>query len=66
MKYVVLKALPQGQQPGDEVDLPEAVGNVFVLAGAARPADPEPEAVAPTSSSSSRRRYQRRDLEAEA
>jgi len=58
MTYVVLKDLPQGQHPGDVVELPEAVGRVLVLVGAARLAEPE-EPRAP------RRTYRRRDLRAE-
>jgi hypothetical protein len=59
VKYIALKELPHGQQPGDVFDVSEAIGHIFVLVGAARLADPadlEPSRVP-------RRRYQRRDLE---
>ncbi len=55
-KFVVLKALPQGQQPGETVDLNEDEGRVFLLVGAVKPADEKPK---PT------RRYARRDMQAE-
>jgi hypothetical protein len=61
MKFVALKELPQGQQPGDVFEAPEAQGDVLVMVGAARRvADDEPDEPKP------RRRYARRDLEAEA
>jgi hypothetical protein len=60
MKFVALKELPQGQQPGDVFEATEAQGNVLILVGAAKLAkgDETPE---PT-----RRTYRRRDLKAEA
>ncbi len=60
MKYVALKVLPHGQQPGDVFEESEAVGNVFILVGAARKAE-EDETV-PVKLS--RGRYRRRDLRA--
>ncbi len=62
MQYVVLKALPEGQQPGEIIEEPEEVGHIFVLAGAARVAtaeDLEP-------GKKTVRRYRRRDLVAES
>ena len=58
MKYLVLKELPQGQQPGEVIELHADVASVFLLPGvdAVRPvAEAEP----------SKRRYQRRDLQAQ-
>lgn len=53
---VALKELPQGQQPGDRVDVPDEAADILVKVGAARYApDDEPR----------RGRYQRRDLRAE-
>lgn len=60
MHYLVIKELPQGQQPGATVDLPEEVGAIFEGVGAVRKVltgDPD-ETERP------RRRYQRRDLAA--
>jgi hypothetical protein len=59
-KYVVLKVLPQGQRPGELVDLHEDAGRVFLAVDAVRLADDDEAAPKP------RRRYQRRDLHAEA
>ncbi len=56
MKFIALKELPQGQQPGDEFDTTEAMGNVLVLVGAAKRADAD----------DSPRRYRRRDLQAQS
>ncbi len=61
-RYLVLKELPQGQQPGTLVDLHDDVGRVFLLVGAVRLADAESEPEMP--SAPARRRYARRDLTA--
>lgn len=58
MKFVALKELPQGQQPGEVFDATEDQGRVLILVGAARKADEQEPAP--------RRRYQRRDLAATA
>lgn len=75
MKFVALKELPQGTQPGEVFDVNEDIGNVFILVGAARKAtradassEPVPARTAEpedTSHRPSSRRYQRRDLQAE-
>ncbi len=67
MQYLVLKELPQGQQPGAIVELPEPQGDVLELVGAVRPIDARETAETSETleSSSPRRRYRRRDLEAE-
>jgi hypothetical protein len=57
MKYIVLSELPQGQQPGEIIDLHEDVGTVLIVAGAARVAT-EDEVKQPRRG----RRYQRRDM----
>ncbi len=36
MKFIALKELPQGQQPGEEFDTTEEMGNVLILVGAAK------------------------------
>ena len=56
MKFIALKELPQGQQPGEEFDTTEAMGNVLILVGAAKRAD---------DTETPRRQYRRRDLQAE-
>jgi hypothetical protein len=70
MKFVVLKELPQGQQPGDVIDVDEAVGDVLLLVGAARKPEPDEAAaddpVTPAVIPISRRSYRRRDLVADA
>ncbi len=64
MKFIALKELPSGQQPGAVFDATEAEGHVLILVGAARLADADPPAIEPPTRS--RRTYQRRDLTAEA
>ena len=64
-KYVVLKELPQGQQPGDLVELHEDVGRVFLTIEAVRKATPSDETKSPQQRISRARTYQRRDLQAE-
>lgn len=59
MDYLVLKELPQGQQPGETIDLPEAVGDVFELVGAVRKLAIEPP-------KPPRGRYRRSDLQPES
>jgi len=60
MRYIALKELPQGQQPGDEFETTEEQGDVLVMVGSAKRVvvvekdEPRPS-----------RRYQRRDLQAE-
>ena len=62
-KYVVLKTLPKGQQPGDTVELNDDEARVFLLVEAVR----EPDAFTPAElATKPKRRYGRRDLEAEA
>ena len=58
MKFVALKELPQGQQPGDVFDTTEDIGRVLVSVGAARLAEDKDATTA-------KRRYTRRDLTAE-
>lgn len=58
MQFIALKELPQGQQPGERFDATEEMGNILVSVGAAKKADATEEAT-------SRRRYQRRDLQAD-
>lgn len=59
MKVMVLKELPQGQQPGDIIDITEAEANVLMLTNV--------EAVRPIQDDVPRlrRQYKRRDLTAE-
>lgn len=57
MKFIAIKECPQGQQPGEEFEATEDAGNVLVLVGAARKAEPEKP---PT-----RGRYRRSDLRPE-
>ncbi len=64
MKFIAIKELPSGQQPGDAFEATEAEGDVLILVGAARTADADPPATEPATRSS-RRTYQRRDLTAE-
>jgi hypothetical protein len=61
MKFIALKELPQGQQPGEVFETTEAMGDVLVSVGAAKRVEEEESSppVAPA-----RRRYQRRDMEA--
>jgi hypothetical protein len=63
MKYIALKVLPHGQQPGELFEESEAIGNVLITVGAARLAT---EDEIPSEKPSSRRRYSRRDLVAES
>lgn len=58
MKFIALKELPQGQQPGEEFETTEAMGDVLVLVGAAKRADDESE-------KKSRSGYRRRDMQVE-
>ena len=58
MKFVALKELPQGQQPGDVFEATEDAGNVLIAVGAARRL--------PDDEDKPKRRYHRKDLEAEA
>jgi hypothetical protein len=55
MKFIAITECPQGQQPGDEFEATEDAGNVLVLVGAARKADPKTPPPA-------RGRYRRADL----
>jgi hypothetical protein len=64
MKYLALKELPQGQQPGDTFEATEEMGNVLVSIGAAEKVAEPDEPKEPTVTR--RRTYQRRDLEPEA
>jgi len=72
MKYIALKELPQGQQPGDEFETSEAMGERLVMVGAARrKGEPVSSGAAHTAEThpaptTSRRRYHRTDLEAES
>jgi len=59
MKFVALKELPQGQQPGDIFEATEAEGEALGLVEAARPATPA------EIKKESKREYQRRDMVAE-
>lgn len=61
MKYLALKELPDGIQPGVVFNAPTDIGDIFVQVGAARAlADEEI-----TPERSTRRTYRRRDLQAE-
>lgn len=59
MKVVVLRELPQGQQPGDVIEITEAEADVLMLPGveAVRKVVDEDEP--------KRRQYKRRDLQAQ-
>ncbi len=59
MKFIALKELPQGQQPGEEFDATEDEGNVLILVGAAKRADEDDD------TKSRRGTYRRRDLQAQ-
>ena len=61
MKFIAITECPQGQQPGEEFDATEDAGNVLVLVGSARKADPENTAV-PDKPTPQRGRYRRQDL----
>ncbi len=65
MTYRVLKELPQGQQPGDLIDATDAEGQVLLLVGAVERLEPSHAEEQAADASPSRRRYRRRDLEAE-
>jgi hypothetical protein len=54
MQIKVLKELPQGQQPGQILDVHDDIAQVLILCGAAK-AHPAPAL---------KREYQRRDMEA--
>lgn len=60
-KYVVLQVLPQGQRPGELVELHEDAGNVLLKVDAVRPATAADEKKSPEQ----RLRYRRRDMQAE-
>ncbi len=55
MRFIALRELPKGTQPGQEFEATEDEGQVLILVGAAKKVEDDP---------SSRRKYQRRDLEA--
>lgn len=61
MKYLVLKELPQGQQPGATIDVHEDIGNILEQVGAVRKVT---EVEDDGETDRPRRRYQRRDLAA--
>ncbi len=63
MKLTVLKELPQGQQPGDTIEIADEVGEVLILVGAAvkQPDDMDDAADEPRT----KRHYKRRDLQAQ-
>lgn len=61
MQYIVVKDLPNGQRPDSLIDLPESIGALLVNAGLLRRAS---ETTAQPLSE--RRRYRRRDVQAEA
>jgi hypothetical protein len=58
MHFVALTELPQGQQPGDVIDVHEDVGHVLITVGAARVATDDEIKKAQRRP----RRYQRRDM----
>ncbi len=62
-KYVVLKTLPQGQEPGALVELHEDAGKVFLQVDAVRAATPADEKRTPQQRLIPRQ-YNRRDLQA--
>jgi hypothetical protein len=64
-RIIALKECPQGQLPGTEFDAPEAAAAVLVKVGAASYVDAPPAAEQPAAKASPRRRYHRRDLQAE-
>lgn len=61
MHYIALKDLPHGQKPGELFEQSEAIGNVLILAGAARLATDDD-----IKQSKPRRGYRRRDLTAQS
>lgn len=69
-KFVVLKTLPKGQQPGELVDLNDDEGAVFLAVEAVREARPsDDKTTTPVKTSPPRprsREYHRRDLHAAA
>ncbi len=73
MQIIALKHLPQGQKPGDLVDLPQAAAQLFIDIGAARAATADEcgqqssaSSTTAAGASNGRRRYQRRDMQADA
>lgn len=67
MKFVALKELPQGQQPGEVFETNEDIGNVLILVGAAKKWAEDPVTVPQEpAASSARGRYRRTDLKAES
>lgn len=64
-RYLVLKTLPQGQEPGAIVELNDDEAYVFMTVEAVRPADGLPADDSRAADDvKPRRRYQRRDLQA--
>jgi hypothetical protein len=61
-RIIAIKECPQGQMPGTEFEAPDGAADVLVRVGAARYADDD----TPVTPAPVRRRYQRRDLQAEA
>lgn len=57
MKFIALKELPKGTQPGEEFEATEDEGRVLMLVGAATKVDEDAPRL--------RRQYKRRDLQAE-
>lgn len=57
-QYIVTKPLPQGQQPGETIELSDEYAKVLLLVDAIKPVDPEPP-------QRGRGRYRRTDLAAE-
>jgi len=55
VKYIAIKELPRGTQPGEEFEANEAEGDVLMLVGAAKPVEETP---------TRRPRYHRRDMAA--
>ena len=62
-KYVVLQLLPQGQRPGELVELHEDAGAVFLTVAAVRKATPSDDKKTPEQRLRARD-YQRRDMQA--
>ena len=59
MKVVVLKELPNGEQPGDVIETNDDIANILILVGAGRAVTDDDE---PHESPTRRRTYRRRDL----
>jgi len=57
MKLIALRELPQGQQPGEEFETTDAMGEVLILTGSAKRVEDDAKP---------RRTYNRRDMQAQS